>query len=616
MEMILTIVLATAVVILFILFLDLRRKQEELFKIFSKEKREGKNFQENKTKPQKFVVGQQKFSVGNEAVLRTNQEVEKSLNVSKNGEYNIGAKILPAIGIFSILIGLGFFLKDYLVLTDTIKVSLGFILGIIFILSGNKIRKKFLGYSTFLIGGGFAILYISEKFGIIFDLYTNSLGFILMIITTIAAILISEKLNSKIISGIALIGGFISPILASTGQANELILFNYILILLGGMFFLSWKKNWIELIIGSFVGTMILYGGSMTQYYVNSEFNIYWIYLLIFFVIFTIAPFLFYFFQKSNLGHSNLVFSNFFYNCSGLIIPVLTGIIFIAVSYFMFEEGNLDDVYFVIGLIPAVFYLALSKISVQKMTITNDKVSVFFFVSMTAFAIAMIPALQFSGIWITLVWFVEALVLTLIAFKTKIKLFLNIALPMLAIAIFRLFVFESDVKEIQYLKESNEYVSIFTPILNERFFIFFIGISIVFVMAHIALKEGRKRLAKVLGVIGGLAELSWIWMEINSMQDAGYLSYSAASLTLSFIYLLYAAVLMYFGVVKKWSGFRIFAIFIFGFVILKTYLFDISYLSEIWRILAFIILGFVILGVGYFYTKNKEKIKSFLIDEK
>jgi uncharacterized membrane protein len=72
--------------------------------------------------------------------------------------------------------------------------------------------------------------------------------------------------------------------------------------------------------------------------------------------------------------------------------------------------------------------------------------------------------------------------------------------------------------------------------------------------------------------------------------------------------------LMYFGVIKKWSGFRIFAIVIFGFVILKAYFSDIWYLSEIWRILAFIILGFVILGVGYFYTKNKEKIKDFLVD--
>jgi hypothetical protein len=40
-------------------------------------------------------------------------------------------------------------------------------------------------------------------------------------------------------------------------------------------------------------------------------------------------------------------------------------------------------------------------------------------------------------------------------------------------------------------------------------------------------------------------------MEINSIEVAGYFSSDAASLTLSVVYLLYAVVLMYFGVIKK-----------------------------------------------------------------
>jgi hypothetical protein len=56
------------------------------------------------------------------------------------------------------------------------------------------------------------------------------------------------------------------------------------------------------------------------------------------------------------------------------------------------------DLYFIIGLIPAIFYLALSKVSLQKLSITGDKIPVYFFVSMVTFSIAMIPALQFSGV--------------------------------------------------------------------------------------------------------------------------------------------------------------------------------------------------------------------------
>jgi uncharacterized membrane protein len=101
-------------------------------------------------------------------------------------------------------------------------------------------------------------------------------------------------------------------------------------------------------------------------------------------------------------------------------------------------------------------------------------------------------------------------------------------------------------------------------------------------------------------------------METSSAIKTGYLSSGFGSLILSISYLMYASVLMYFGILKKWSGFRVFSIVIFGFVILKTYFIDIWSLSEVLRILAFIILGIVILIVGYFYTKNKEKIRGFL----
>jgi uncharacterized membrane protein len=139
----------------------------------------------------------------------------------------------------------------------------------------KKFPGKFLGYSALLMGGGFAILYLAAKFGLIYNLYTNSLAFILMTIITIAAVLISWKTNSRVLAFVALIGGFLNPFLVSTGQANELVLFNYILLLLLGMFFLSGKRGWGELVAGSAIGTIILYGGSFNQYYANSVFGLY-----------------------------------------------------------------------------------------------------------------------------------------------------------------------------------------------------------------------------------------------------------------------------------------------------------------------------------------------------
>lgn len=594
-------ILVMAVLILFILFFVLKNDIKNLEKRIGKEessfKKGGVEISvEISNKNQAFQVGEKTFSVGGD---------KQKSNDAESSEYKIGSKFLPAIGIISILIGLGFFFKDYMVLSDMGKVMSGFIFGVIFIALGERIREKYLSYSTFLIGGGFAILYLSAKFGLVFDLYSNAVAFILMVSVTGSAAAISFKLNSRIVSIIAMLGGFLAPILVSIGQANEIVLFNYITVLLAGMIFLAWKRGWMELVAGSLVGTMILYGGSMAQYYTNLQFSIYWIYLLLFFTVFTIAPFLSYFSKNNKFK---------FFNYLNMIIPVIVGGLFMSLSYFMFEKNSLEGVYFVIGLIPTVVYLALSKISLQKLNITIDLVPVYFFVSMATFSIAMIPALHFLGIWITFAWFIEALVLAAITFKTEINIFLNISIAMLSVSIFRLFVFESDVVEGLYLGEVGEYVSTFTPILNERFLIFAIGICTVFVVGYFALKSNSKKLAKVLGVIGSLVTLSWIAMEVSSVEYAGYISSDTASLLLSLLYLIYAGVLMYVGVVKKWSGFRIFAIVIFSFVILKAYLLDIWILSEIWRISSFIILGLAILSVGYLYSKNKKRLKDFLID--
>lgn len=179
-----------------------------------------------------------RYVVGNETVAKN---VSSNI-VEKNHEYNIGSKIIPAIGIISVLFGVGFFLKytfDHNLIDETGRVILGFALGVSFVAVGERLRSRFAGYSALLMGGGFAILYLAAKFGMIYDLYSNAVGFILMTVITIAAVLIAFKTNSRIIAFVALIGGFLNPFLAASGQANEIVLFNYILLLLAGMIFLA-----------------------------------------------------------------------------------------------------------------------------------------------------------------------------------------------------------------------------------------------------------------------------------------------------------------------------------------------------------------------------------------
>ena len=231
--------------VLFVKVGKLKNKQEELEKKLSKflskngglEKKAEQNFDRN------FSVDSEKEDFEKPRyVVKEEIKTETSKAEKENHEYNIGSKVIPAVGIVSVLFGVGFFLKytfDHNLIDETGRVILGFIIGILFVTVGERLRKRFAGYSALLMGGGFAILYLAAKFGLIYNLYSNAIGFILMTIITFAAVAIAFRTNSRIIAFVALVGGFLNPFLASSGQANEMVLFNYILLLLAGMVFLA-----------------------------------------------------------------------------------------------------------------------------------------------------------------------------------------------------------------------------------------------------------------------------------------------------------------------------------------------------------------------------------------
>ena len=594
---------------------------------FDLEKMEGESFEvknerlENKNIP-RYVVGQNSFS----------EVEEKSEEEKHESEFNIGSKWLTTVGVVSVIFGVGFFL-DYAfsnnLISESGRVILGFISGIIFVILGDKFKNKLKDYSHYLMGGGFALVMLSAYFGLEYNLYSNAVAFGLMLVTVYMAGFLAHRLDSKILAGTTILAGFLAPVLASSGVANEIVLFNYILILLGGMFWLVFKHDWSFLIWGSLLGTVILYGGSMVEYYDNSVFWIYWIYLIIFFVIFAAAPVYSYFTDKEK-GIKNYM--------GNIFVSILGGGIFIVVSYFMFElkikgewfnnyaingiglnakiEGIeiFKNFYWVIGLIPSLVYLWLSKVFLKLKS--KENILLYLMIGMATFSIAMIPALQFSGKWITFAWLVEAVILGYIFFKNNIKIFLNLGIVVLVAGLFRLLFIDSFLQTRTYTSEFS--VFDFTPILNERALIYLIGVISIFSITYFAFYKKKETIAKWLGAIGNLFILFWIYLELNSW-SSGYetvsgagISDDTASLLLSVSYLLYGGILIWIGILKKYVGFRMFGLGLISFVILKTYLVDIWDFEEITRILAFVILGIFVLIISFYYSKISENLKGFL----
>lgn len=83
---------------------------------------------------------------------------------------------------------------------------------------------------------------------------------------------------------------------------------------------------------------------------------------------------------------------------------------------------------------------------------------------------------------------------------------------------------------------------------------------------------------------------------------------NARQLAVSSVWILYSLSLTAAGFLRRRKILRISAFVLFGITILKVFLYDLSFLTTLYRIFSFIGLGVVLLGISYIYQKYKDRL--------
>jgi hypothetical protein len=198
----------------------------------------------------------------------------------------IGGKLLNRIGALALIIGIGFFLKyafDRNWISETIRVLIGFAVGAGLLFGGAHTHKK--GFQVFaqgIIGAGIAILYLSVYASFNFyHLVPRTVAFVMMAFVTALTFLQALKYDSLAVSCLGWAGGFLTPIILSTGQVNYPGLFTYIAILDIGLIAIMLKKDkWAILDPLTLAATYLIYvisdGGSSGLFVAVPFLTIFW----------------------------------------------------------------------------------------------------------------------------------------------------------------------------------------------------------------------------------------------------------------------------------------------------------------------------------------------------
>jgi uncharacterized membrane protein len=125
---------------------------------------------------------------------------------------------------------------------------------------GWRLREKRPIYSEVLQGGGIAGLYLTVYAATRFDLLPTGLAFGLLVVVALAAAILAVGQNALSLAVIGTAGGFLAPIMVSTGSGNYIALFSYYAVLNLGVFAVAWFRTWKVLNVLGFLFTFTITG--------------------------------------------------------------------------------------------------------------------------------------------------------------------------------------------------------------------------------------------------------------------------------------------------------------------------------------------------------------------
>ena len=184
---------------------------------------------------------------------------------SLNWEQFIGTKLIAWLGGLVLFLAAAYFIKysfDHELVPPEIRVAFGFLLGIGLVVGGFFLKRKaFEVTSQTLCATGVVILYavtFACRSVYHFEFFSPPLTFALMVLITGCAFLLAVRMNAAVVAVLGMLGGFLTPVLLSTGQDNPLGLFVYIALLNLGLIAVALVRPWTFLIGLAVAGTCLM----------------------------------------------------------------------------------------------------------------------------------------------------------------------------------------------------------------------------------------------------------------------------------------------------------------------------------------------------------------------
>lgn len=179
-------------------------------------------------------------------------------------DYFTGGNVVVRVGVIVLFFGVAFLLKytvDQGFLPIEIRLMGAAVAAVVLLAIGWRLRISRRVYGLTLQGGGVGILYLTIFAALkLYGLIPAVAAFGLLVFLSVFSAALAILQDARFLAVFGITGGFLAPILTSTGEGNHVVLFSYYLILTAGVVFTAWHRSWRELNLLGFFFTFAIGG--------------------------------------------------------------------------------------------------------------------------------------------------------------------------------------------------------------------------------------------------------------------------------------------------------------------------------------------------------------------
>ena len=308
-----------------------------------------------------------------------------------------GGNTLVRFGVIVLFFGVAFLLKyasehiEIPIEARLIGVSLG---ALVMLGIGWRLRESRPGYGLIMQGGAVGLLYLTIFAAFrLYQLLPAGLVFALLTAMAVFSAMLAVLQDSRSLAAMGVSGGFLAPILASTGAGSHVMLFSFYALLNLGILMIAWFKAWRSLNLLGFAFTFIIGLLWGARYYRWELFASTEPFLIVFFLFYVAIAVLFALRQEASIKDhvdGTLVFG--------------TPLIAFGLQTALVRDMEYGAAYSALAL--SFFYLVLAKILFARMS-DNVRLLVEAFIALgVVFGTLAIP-LALDGRWTAAAWALE-----------------------------------------------------------------------------------------------------------------------------------------------------------------------------------------------------------------